>query len=248
MTERAKTAAAFAALFLTGCLHAKTPTFAETARLVNARANETALARLRATPESGSLAFALFSDSHEDYGDLRKVVRAINAEADLDFVVNLGDFTNDGRPEQYRRFLEAAEDLKPPTITVAGNHDVENGGLAMFAPIFGFARFSFDREGLRFIAFSPAGAGDPADFGPDGLARAVAASPIPVVILTHLPPGDAPANPLLLAAGHLHRYGLREDGGVTRLQVPRVRGRQWVRVDVEGAAGLRPKIRVSQRP
>lgn len=52
-----------------------------------------------------------------------EVVRADMAHHDLDLVVVTGDVADHGRPAQYRRALEAFEQLSAPVAVTPGNHD-----------------------------------------------------------------------------------------------------------------------------
>lgn len=226
----------FLALF-TGCRHENGAWLSRTAPIVDARRNIQGRERLASLPVPEKISVAVFSDSHEDYGDLKSIIREINAMTDLDFVVNTGDFTNQGKPEQYQAFLEIAAALKAPVFTVPGNHDVENDGDRLFAPLFGPAEFSFERGGFRFLFLRSTGVESPK----------VEGGPRPVVAFLHVPKAPGPAAKgaswRLLVNGHRHRSGQGTADGAMTLQVARVRGRQWVRLDLHPSG-----VRVTRYP
>lgn len=50
------------------------------------------------------MVIAVFTDSHQNYRDLRNTIEHINRTANIDFVVNLGDSTNKGLNMEYDHF------------------------------------------------------------------------------------------------------------------------------------------------
>jgi outer membrane protein assembly factor BamB/predicted phosphodiesterase len=104
--------------------------------------------------------FAFISDTHigsadgKAEQDLQRTVEDINKRTDLDFVVITGDITELGTNEQLPRAKKLLDGLKIKYFIIPGNHDAgwsESGGES-FATVFGSDRFSFDHNGIRFIA------------------------------------------------------------------------------------------------
>ena len=103
--------------------------------------------------EADTLKFAVFSDSHNDYDKLDKVINLINQQPDLQFVVCSGDVTNAGLAQEYTWYLDAVEHCKYPIFTVIGNHDYRSNGYAIFNKVFGSPNMSFVVGGYKFVMF-----------------------------------------------------------------------------------------------
>lgn len=85
--------------------------------------------------------------------DLRRTVADINAMQGVDFVVITGDITELGTNEELPRAKQILDGLKIPYYIMPGNHDTgwsESGGVS-FTKIFGYDKFTFDHNGIRFI-------------------------------------------------------------------------------------------------
>lgn len=103
--------------------------------------------------------FAFISDTHigspnggaEE--DLRRTIRDINAQGNIAFVVLTGDITELGTNEELKLAKQILDSLKIPFFIVPGNHDTgwsESGGV-MFTTVFGYDKFSFEYNGIRFL-------------------------------------------------------------------------------------------------
>lgn len=103
--------------------------------------------------------FAFISDTHigspngfpEE--DLRRTVRDINSMADIAFVVLTGDITELGTNDELTLAKQILDSLNVPWYIIPGNHDTgwsESGGL-MFTTVFGYDKFSFEYNGVRFL-------------------------------------------------------------------------------------------------
>jgi outer membrane protein assembly factor BamB/predicted MPP superfamily phosphohydrolase len=103
--------------------------------------------------------FAFISDTHigspnggaEE--DLRRTVRDINAMNGLAFVVLTGDITELGTNEELKLAKKILDSLDIPYYIMPGNHDTgwsESGGV-MFTTVFGYDKFSFEYDGIRFL-------------------------------------------------------------------------------------------------
>lgn len=103
--------------------------------------------------------FAFISDTHigspngSAEEDLRRTVRDINAMDDIAFVVLTGDITELGTNEELKLAKQILDSLDVPWHIIPGNHDTgwsESGGV-MFTTVFGYDKFSFEYQGIRFL-------------------------------------------------------------------------------------------------
>lgn len=103
--------------------------------------------------------FAFISDTHigspngSAEEDLRRTVRDINAMTGIAFVVLTGDITELGTNEELKLAKQILDSLDIPWYIIPGNHDSgwsESGG-AMFTTVFGYDKFSFEYQGIRFL-------------------------------------------------------------------------------------------------
>ncbi|MGC8669007.1 MAG: PQQ-binding-like beta-propeller repeat protein [Chthonomonadales bacterium] len=118
----------------------------------------TACARASARHAPEALSFVHITDTHltasSNVGALEDLVRRVNAMAPLPaFVVDTGDVTEAGRPEEFQRFQQAVKPLAVPIYCAPGNHDVRWNPLGKegFADVFGKLYQSFDAGGCHFV-------------------------------------------------------------------------------------------------
>lgn len=103
--------------------------------------------------------FAFISDTHigspngASEEDLRRTVRDINAMNNIAFVVLTGDITELGTNEELKLAKQILDSLTVKWYIIPGNHDTgwsESGGV-MFTTVFGYDKFSFEYNGIRFL-------------------------------------------------------------------------------------------------
>lgn len=85
--------------------------------------------------------------------DLRRTVRDINQMNDIAFVIITGDITELGTDRELEVAKRILDSLKVKYYIIPGNHDSgwsESGGVS-FTRIFGYDKFQFDYNGIRFI-------------------------------------------------------------------------------------------------
>jgi outer membrane protein assembly factor BamB len=85
--------------------------------------------------------------------DLRRTVRDINQVNDVAFVIITGDITELGTDRELETAKRILDSLKVKYYIIPGNHDSgwsESGGVS-FTRIFGYDKFQFDYNGIRFI-------------------------------------------------------------------------------------------------
>ncbi|WP_192820200.1 PQQ-binding-like beta-propeller repeat protein [Rufibacter sp. LB8] len=106
--------------------------------------------------------FAFVSDTHigspnggaEE--DLRRTVADINSLPNISFVILTGDITEMGTDQELKLAKEILSALKVPYYILPGNHDTgwsESGGVS-FIREFGYDKFAFEHQGVKFIGCS----------------------------------------------------------------------------------------------
>jgi predicted phosphodiesterase len=196
----------------------------------------------------GVIRIAVIADSHGNYDDLEHVIKEINAQPAVDFVVNLGDFTNSGYNFEYDQFLNSLSKLGYPNFTVMGNHDVIGAGDYLFAKAFGSSNFYFESNNYRFLFWNSINLEIPDAFNPEWMSATVRQSAKPVVLFTHVSLDDeerfrgfelrtlkASITDRKLYAvlhGHKHNYHAGLQAGTLILKVPRVEGGRWIMFEI----------------
>lgn len=103
--------------------------------------------------------FAHVSDTHVNLTnetsieDLKRTVRDINANPDLQFVIISGDITEFGADEELKTAKTILDSLNKPWYIIPGNHDMnwsESGGNS-FKKVFGAETFAVKQNGFLFI-------------------------------------------------------------------------------------------------
>src|SRR5699024_7774655 len=103
--------------------------------------------------------FAFISDTHINensstpYQDLKRTVRDINANSDIEFVVLTGDITEFGSDRELMIADSLLEQLEKPYHIIPGNHDTNwsESGTNSFRQIFGQEKFAFHSHGMLFV-------------------------------------------------------------------------------------------------
>jgi len=95
--------------------------------------------------------FALISDSHYRYDDLKAALNSINSNREILFVIHCGDFTDLGLHLEYKVFHDVMSSLKVPYLTVIGNHDSRSNGAEIYGDMFGTHNYSFSFNNNKFI-------------------------------------------------------------------------------------------------
>lgn len=107
--------------------------------------------------ENGHFRFALMSDVQEAIDRVQDVYRAINAQADLDFLLGAGDLTEEGEVDELERFQHELATLSVPYYTTLGNHELGERPPA-YQQWFGRANFQFAHRGVYFTLLDSASA------------------------------------------------------------------------------------------
>jgi 3',5'-cyclic AMP phosphodiesterase CpdA len=181
------------------------------------------------------LLFAVIGDTQRGFDEAEDAIEAINGRDDIQFVVQIGDFTNVGLWLEYRLMNETFARLRVPYLVVVGIHDLLGNGGAIYASMFGPTNFAFTHGRVRFVMYdSNSRYYDFDGTVPDVAWVAEQLAPSPehdrALAFAHIAPGqgldfdDALTAPLLaiLASGgvdlsihgHAHRYDAYERAGV----------------------------------
>lgn len=193
---------------------------------------------------------AVFADSHQNYRDLRNTITHINRTPSIDFVANLGDFTNQGSNMEYDHFAKSYEEIRSPKFTVIGNHDALGAGLFLFDKMFGRYDYYFESSSHRFIFFNSNNWETPLKFQSLWLRDTVSASAKPVIIFSHISLVDPErfsnadgeifktvlSNPKVRLAvhGHNHTYRTYAVSSTWIVQAPRIEGFGWIMLEIQG--------------
>jgi len=103
--------------------------------------------------------FALIADTHininvpETQTELATVIRDINTQDSIDFVILAGDITEFGSDQEIQMARRILDLLKKPWYILSGNHDSKwsESGCNTFAETFGYEQFSFIHNNIVFI-------------------------------------------------------------------------------------------------
>ena len=118
-----------------------------------------AVSSILSTAQIKPFRFIHISDTHigspdgKAEEDLRRTVNDINEMKDIAFVVITGDITELGTNEQLKTAKRILDSLHIKYYIIPGNHDSgwsESGGVS-FISTFGYDKFWFDYNGVRFI-------------------------------------------------------------------------------------------------
>lgn len=220
--------------------------------------NRKALARILGQPVE-RLRFAVVGDTQRGFDEAEEAVASMNARDDVQFVVQVGDFTNVGIWFEWRQMNDIFSRLDVPYLVVVGNHDWFSNGGAIYREMFGPTDFAFTHNRVRFVVFDSASV----SHGFDGTVPDVAwvaeqLAPSPdhdrAVALAHIAPGggslfdDRLTAPLLAALaaggvdlsihGHAHKFEFYERDGVRILVADSVEHRSYLVVSQRADGGF----------
>lgn len=210
--------------------------------------NGQAIAELSKIPNASSgFTFIAIADSHQNYDSLRRVI-SVASKQEVDFLVHLGDFTNQGYNIEYDQYLQRMKELPFPFLTVIGNHDALVKGKSLFRRLFGEFNKTFEFQGYRIILFNNNNLDFYAEGGTDWewLEKVVDESTQPIILLYHINPDNKDyftpdelrnfervltgSKVRLMLHGHNHVFQTEVKNGILRHQVHRTQGTHWSRI------------------
>lgn len=101
--------------------------------------------------DKDTIRFAVITDSHQWYDDLRREIDDINRRDSIDFVLHLGDLTDFGSTQEYHWTRDVLQRLRVPYVAMQGNHDCLGTGNEVFRKMFGDNDFSFIAGMVKFV-------------------------------------------------------------------------------------------------
>ena len=104
------------------------------------------------------LTFAVMGDSRDNPPVFGGVLKKVDSDSDLAFVIHLGDLVGVANLEQYQTFFTVVrQNLHKPLLAVVGNHELNGDrGLDLFHEIFGPDYYAFQIGQNYFIAIDDA--------------------------------------------------------------------------------------------
>lgn len=223
------------------------------------------LARLaqRPLPAGDTLRFVFTGDSQRFYDEAEDLVKSVNQQAGIQFLIVAGDISDFGFGREMRWVDDHLRKLKVPYVTVIGNHDSVGNGRKAYEAIFGPLNYSFTFADTKFIMTDTNGR----EYNFDGKIPNMSwvsselqdASTRRHVIISHVPPQDEDFDPAVREAyvtalrndprlafemnGHRHDFSIGEpfNDGVTYINSYGFEKRQYVIVTVWGDKQFRLK-------
>lgn len=101
-----------------------------------------------------TIRFAMISDTQRHYDETVAAVTSINAQPDIDFVINGGDVSDFGMKREFMWMRDIMNNLTVPYVCLLGNHDCQGTGEEVFRKVFGPADFAFTAGNIRFICLN----------------------------------------------------------------------------------------------
>jgi 3',5'-cyclic AMP phosphodiesterase CpdA len=211
--------------------------------------NAKAIERILAAPVTGPLRFAVVGDTQRSFDETQRAIASINSRDDVQFVVQVGDFTNVGLLLEFQWMNDVFARLRVPYLVVIGNHDHFSNGEAIYEEMFGPKDFAFTHRRVRFVFYDSNSVSHDFDGTVPDLAWVEAAlAPSPdhdrSLAFAHIAPGggslfdEALTKPMLdvLAGaavgmsihGHAHRFETFERDGVPILVADSVDHRSYL--------------------
>jgi 3',5'-cyclic AMP phosphodiesterase CpdA len=211
-----------------------------------------ALRDLEARPLRLPLRFAVVGDTQFFFDEAEQAVESLRRRDDLDFVVQVGDFTHLGLLVEFRLMNDLFRRLPVPYLVVIGNHDLLGNGGEVYQRMFGPRDFAFSRGRTRFVVFDSnsreaAFNGSVPDLAWLTSQEAPAQDHDRTVFFSHVPPGNGDHDPLLREAylalargaapalsvhGHEHRFRTGTEAGVRVVVADVVTGRSYLVITV----------------
>jgi 3',5'-cyclic-AMP phosphodiesterase len=100
---------------------------------------------------SDTICFAVMGDAQRWYDESTLLVDYINKIPEVDFVIQTGDLTDFGLPQEYNWMKNILDQLNTPYFPVIGNHDLVGNGGAMYKEMYGEFNFSFTYGNTKFV-------------------------------------------------------------------------------------------------
>ena len=113
-------------------------------------------ARIPAVAPGETFSFAVLGDNRNSQEVFTEILRRIDADPDILFAFDLGDLVFDGEREKYRFLLGQLRSMRKPLLTAVGNHDIREGGRAVYYDVFGPFYYSLRVGDAAFVVLDDA--------------------------------------------------------------------------------------------
>uniref|UniRef100_A0A7C5EP55 Calcineurin-like phosphoesterase domain-containing protein n=1 Tax=Desulfobacca acetoxidans TaxID=60893 RepID=A0A7C5EP55_9BACT len=111
---------------------------------------------LKANPPENP-AFAVLGDSRGSRRVFSALLKKLNEDPEVAFVIHLGDVVDQPELEQYRLFFsQVREHLFKPLLVTVGNHELVKEGRPLYRRLFGPENYAFSLGKAYFIIFDNA--------------------------------------------------------------------------------------------
>jgi 3',5'-cyclic AMP phosphodiesterase CpdA len=135
------------------------------------------------------LNFYVFGDSQGYQGGVEQIVATAN-QYRPQFIFHCGDLTSFGQENQYQDIKAVLDQSQVPVYTTIGNHDLKEGGGALYTQYFGNSTYSFDC-GPAHVAVFNTSTGDVTEHEFTWLEQDLSNSDSEYkFVFTHIPPFD----------------------------------------------------------
>lgn len=104
--------------------------------------------------EKDTLRFIFITDTQRDYDDTQAVVSYINSRSDIDFVLHGGDLTDFGLADEFDWMTNILCKMRPPFLTVIGNHDFLGVGEHNYTSIYGAYNWSLNAGHVHIVGLN----------------------------------------------------------------------------------------------
>jgi predicted phosphodiesterase len=192
-----------AVALLTTCIH--TSPYSTATDVSELTAENLALLSASSNAEPRAFTFAALGDTHRNYDDFARTIRAINARSNVEFLLYAGDLTDVGLRQEFEWTYDVLREVRVPFLTVIGNHDAVSEGATLYRKMFGPLDYAFTYAGVKFVMFNS----NTLEFGHSVPNRAWLQEQLnerdggsSVVLVTH----QSPTNPDDLPGGDVRRF------------------------------------------
>jgi Icc protein len=150
--------------------------------------------KLAKKPCKGNFSFVVTSDNHKSnaYEFLLEFAKKLN----VDFILNCGDFTDDGKDEEYNLVFSQIRKTGIPHFFAPGNHEYRTpegrtsfSSRRKYKKIFGAYDYYFDFCGWRFISMENVALDMLTDAQLEDLKQTLKGKENKTVVFMHYPPG-----------------------------------------------------------
>ncbi|MES2691442.1 MAG: metallophosphoesterase [Bacteroidota bacterium] len=100
------------------------------------------------------LTFIVTGDTHLDYENTKRMVKLVNNDKRVDFVIHVGDLTDHGLLKEYEWKTAILQQLNVPYLVAIGNHDIVSRGEDVYKHMYGPTNFSVVIDSVKFIFYN----------------------------------------------------------------------------------------------